>query len=221
MVLCIDKPYGWSSFDVIRRIKKILAGKKIKIGHAGTLDPLATGILLICLEQSTKIAETLQAQQKKYRCTLKIGSTTPSFDLETPIDKTFDFSEITTTQIQHTISSFIGEQLQMPPMFSAKQIDGKRAYDEIRKGNQLDLKPSQITIFDIVICDVDLPHITLEITCSKGTYIRAIARDIGERLNVGAHLVKLERTGNGSYDEFQMKSMQAVEEEILQLYVRN
>lgn len=221
IILCIDKPYGWSSFDTLRRIKKFLPEKNIKIGHAGTLDPLATGILLVCIGKATKLAESLQAAEKSYRFTLKLGSTTPSFDLETPVDQEFDHVEITTEQVEKVIHSFKGEQMQIPPLFSAKQVDGKRAYKEARQGNSLNLRPQKIMIYNTTVVDITMPYITIEVTCSKGTYIRALARDIGIQLNTGAHIVKLERTSIGIYQQQNMLSIHSVLALINKTFVTN
>lgn len=203
-VLLIDKFLDWTSFDVVNKIRYLLKKhygiKKIKVGHAGTLDPLASGLVILCTGKKTKEIESYQAQEKEYIAEITLGATTPSFDLETEIDFTFETSHITEEEIYNTVKSFIGKQEQMPPMFSAKKVDGKRAYISARKGQELNLKKSEIEIFDLEILEKQIPEkITLKIRCSKGTYIRALARDIGIALSSGAHLTKLRRTKIGSF----------------------
>lgn len=203
-VLLIDKFLGWTSFDVVNKIRYLLKKhygiKKIKVGHAGTLDPLASGLVILCTGKKTKEIESYQAQEKEYIAEITLGATTPSFDLETEKDFTFETSHITEKAIYNTVKSFIGKQEQMPPMFSAKKVDGKRAYISARKGQELNLKKSDIEIYDLEILEKQIPEkITLKIRCSKGTYIRALARDIGIALGSGAHLTKLRRTKIGSF----------------------
>lgn len=202
-VLLFNKEANWTSFDVVNKVRNLIRKKydikKIKVGHAGTLDPLATGLVIVCTGKKTKTIEQYQAQEKEYIATIKLGETTPSFDLETEVDKTYPIDQITEESFKKAISEFIGKQEQMPPMFSAKRVNGKRAYISARKGKTLDLKPSKIEIYNIEIIKINLPYAELKITCSKGTYIRALARDIGTKLDSGAYLAKLIRTKIGDF----------------------
>lgn len=197
--IVIDKPLGWTSFDVVNKIRGLLRQslgvKKIKVGHAGTLDPLATGIVIVCTGKATKGIDALMNHDKEYVATIRLGATTPSFDLEEPIDATFPTEHITEELIRRVIAEqFTGEIEQVPPIFSAIQVNGKRAYEHARKGEQVELKPRQIRINSIRIEDISMPDVRLRISCSKGTYIRAIARDLGVALGSGAHLTALRRT---------------------------
>lgn len=202
-VFLIDKPYTWTSFNVVGKFKVLIrratGDKTIKVGHAGTLDPLATGLLVVCTGKATKRVNELMAQRKEYLATIKIGETTPSFDLETKPDKQYPTEHITPELIQKTIRGFIGPQEQVPPLFSAKFVDGKRAYEFARKGVDMELKPSSIEIYGMEVIKFEMPFLELSISCSKGTYIRSIARDIGVALNSGAHLVQLRRTASGDF----------------------
>ncbi len=202
-VLLIDKYSDWTSFDVVNKIRSSLKYQfdisKIKVGHAGTLDPLATGLLIICTGKKTKEIQNFQDLPKEYVTTVKLGETTPSFDLETEVDKTFSTEHLTEALVKKTILSFIGKQKQMPPMFSAKRINGKRAYNSARKGKSLDLKSAEIEIYEIETIKINLPFAEIKMVCSKGTYIRAFARDLGEKLNCGAHLTELRRTKIGKF----------------------
>lgn len=204
-VLLIDKPLTWTSFNVVKKIRfqleKRLKLKKIKVGHAGTLDPLATGLMIICTGKKTKEINEYQAKEKEYIATVKIGATTPSFDLETEIDNTYPTQHITEEKLRTTITGFIGEQLQTPPVFSAKQINGKRAYSFARAGEEVKMKKALINISEIeMISDFSsFPEIQLRIVSSKGTYIRALAYDLGKALDSGAHLTALKRTRIGKY----------------------
>ncbi len=199
----IDKPLEWTSFNVVSKLKYLIKKKygikKIKIGHAGTLDPLASGLLLVCTGKFTKKISEFQTLPKTYTGTITIGASTPSFDLETEIDRTVSFEHITEEDIHEVARSFIGEQMQTAPQFSAKRIAGKRAYEFARKGETVEIKANPITIHSFVITGIELPHISFEISCSKGTYIRAIARDFGEKLNNAAHLTVLRRTAIGAH----------------------
>jgi len=201
-ILYINKPLRWTSFDVVNKlrwkIQKTLNIKKIKVGHAGTLDPLATGVLIICTGKQTRQIDDFQAQTKEYIATLKLGQTTPSFDLEFPIDKTFSIEHIDFELINKIIPAFTGEIWQQPPAFSAVKIDGKRAYDYARQGKEVEIKPKLLKIDEIEILEFAKPLLKIRIVCSKGTYIRALARDIGEALGSGAHLVELQRTRIGN-----------------------
>ena len=201
MVAAINKPYGWSSSDVVRkikfRLKRFFKVKNIKVGHAGTLDPLATGVLLVCIGKATKLSEELQKTRKEYIAEFTFGATTPSFDLEKPIDAEYPWEHITPEMVQDMVRSFIGPQDQVPPVFSAKFVDGLRAYEAARQGIEIELKSSPIEIYDIEILKMDLPRVRMRIECSKGTYIRALARDMGAALRSGAHLTELIRTASG------------------------
>ena len=200
----IDKPLGWTSFDVVKKIRWAIKNKynlkKVKVGHAGTLDPLATGLLIICIGKHTKKIQEYMIGEKHYTGTFLLGKTTPSYDMETNFDNEFSIKHITTKQIQETTNSFIGVQDQYPPIFSAKKIDGKRAYDMARKGESIDLKPSTIEIVNFTTESEKFPEINFSISCSKGTYIRSIASDFGKRLNSGATLIKLRRESSGNFN---------------------
>ena len=202
-ILAFDKPLRWTSFDLVAKIRynlcRKLGTKKLKVGHTGTLDPLATGVVIICTGKKTKLIEQLQYDVKEYVATLQLGATTPSYDLEKDIDATYPTDHITRSLIDKTIPEFLGEQWQVPPIFSAVQINGKRAYEFARKGESVELKPKLLVIDEIEVLSFDETsmQLTLRIVCSKGTYIRALARDIGERLNSGAHLIALRRTRVG------------------------
>ena len=203
-VLAFDKPLHWTSFDVVAKIRwnlcRKLGTKKLKVGHTGTLDPLATGVVIVCTGKKTKLIEQLQYDVKEYVATLQLGATTPSFDLEKEIDATYPTAHITRELIDKTIPEFIGEQWQVPPIFSAVQINGKRAYEFARKGQEVELNPKLLVIDEIEVQNFDAQkmQLTIRVVCSKGTYIRALARDIGQRLNSGAHLIALRRTRVGN-----------------------
>ena len=202
-VLIIDKPLEWTSFDVVKRLRSTLTRrlgiKKFKVGHAGTLDPLATGVMIITTGRATKRIEQLQAGVKEYVADIALGATTPSFDLETEIDATFPTDHITRSLVDEALLRFHGPIEQVPPAFSACKVDGKRAYDLARKGREVELKPKVLVIDEIEVTafDPEAMTLTLRIVCSKGTYIRALARDIGEALGSGAHLTALRRTRVG------------------------
>lgn len=202
-ILYFNKPLNWTSFDVVNRVRRILCRtlnqKKLKVGHAGTLDPLATGVMVLCTGKATKRIEELQYGIKEYIATLQLGATTPSFDLEHPIDKTYPTEHITRERVDNTIKRFIGEIWQVPPVYSAVKIDGKRAFDYARKGQEVEIKPKLLVIDEIEVLDFNDKdmQLTIRIVCSKGTYIRALARDIGEALLSGAHLTALQRTRVG------------------------
>ncbi len=202
-VLLFDKDLEWTSFDVVNRVRYILCRKlgikKLKVGHAGTLDPLATGLVLLCTGKATKKIEELQLGEKEYIATLKLGATTPSFDLETEEDNTYDFSHVTREMVEDAVKRFIGEIDQVPPVFSAVKIKGKRAFDYARNGEEVKLKAKRIVIRMITIEEFNLPELKLKVVCGKGTYIRSLARDIGKELNCGAYLTALKRTRIGSY----------------------
>jgi tRNA pseudouridine55 synthase len=202
-VLLIDKPLEWTSFDVVNKIRRslcmMLGIKKIKVGHAGTLDPLATGLVIICTGKSTKEIIKYQELEKVYTAQIRLGATTPSFDLETEVDATFPWEHITREHVDQALIKFTGEQEQMPPLFSAKSVDGKRAYNMARKGEHVQLKPQQISIYQLELLTFDPPDLEVEVRCSKGTYIRSLARDLGKEMGSGAHLTGLRRTRIGPY----------------------
>lgn len=200
-VLYIDKPLGWTSFDAVNRLrgamKRRMGVKKIKVGHAGTLDPLATGVMVICTGKATKRIEELQAGVKEYVATVALGATTPSFDLETKIDATYPTDHITRELVESVLKRFVGRIEQIPPAYSACKVDGKRAYSMARKGADVELKPKVLMIDELELLDFKPEEITIRVVCSKGTYIRALARDIGQALDSGAHLSALRRTRVG------------------------
>jgi len=202
-ILAFDKPLHWTSFDLVAKVRynlcRKLGTKKLKVGHTGTLDPLATGVVIICTGRKTKLIDQLQYDVKEYVATLQLGATTPSYDLEKEIDATYPTEHIARALIDETIPLFLGEQWQVPPIFSAVQVNGKRAYQFARKGETVELKPKLLVIDEIEVLSFDKARmqLTLRIVCSKGTYIRALARDIGERLGSGAHLIALRRTRVG------------------------
>ena len=206
-ILAFDKPLHWTSFDVVNRVRgmlcRALGVKKLKVGHAGTLDPLATGVVIVCTGKQTKRIDELMNHTKEYEAVLQLGATTPSFDLEHPIDATYPTEHITRELIQQALPTFLGEQWQVPPIYSAVKINGKRAYEYARKGQQADveIKPKLLVIDEIELLNFEAEkmQLTLRVVCSKGTYIRALARDIGERLHSGAHLIALRRTRVGDY----------------------
>lgn len=198
----INKPYGWTSFDVVNRVRGLLCRfigeKKLKVGHAGTLDPLATGVMIVCTGRATKQIEQLQNGEKEYVATMELGATTPSFDREHPIDARYPTTHITRELIETVLEQFRGNVLQVPPVYSAVKVNGKRAYHYARQGSMVEIKPKELVISEIEIVDWTMPFLTLRIVCSKGTYIRALARDIGRALQSGAYLTALQRTRVGS-----------------------
>ncbi|MBO7186173.1 MAG: tRNA pseudouridine(55) synthase TruB [Alistipes sp.] len=201
-VAVIDKPYEWTSADVVRKIKFQLRKcgyPKIKIGHAGTLDPLATGILLVCIGKATKQVESLQSEQKEYVAELMLGATTPSGDMEHEVDATYPTEHITREAVEEALRSLTGERDQLPPLYSAKKIQGVRAYEFARAGEEVELKRARITIYDMELVECSLPRITIRVSCSKGTYIRSLAFEIGEALQSGAYLTSLRRTRSGNF----------------------
>jgi len=202
-ILLIDKPYGWTSFQVVNKLKWKIRHlhklSKLKIGHAGTLDPLATGLLIICTGKFTKRIEEFQAQEKEYTGTFVLGATTPCYDMEKPVDRTFPTDHISEKIIFETAQSFVGEQQQVPPIFSAVKIDGKRAYDYARESQEVEIKAKPILIKTFEITRIAMPEVDFRIVCSKGTYIRAIARDFGQAMQSGAYLSSLRRTRIGGF----------------------
>lgn len=211
-ILAFDKPYTWTSFGLVAKVRWLISQKykkrKIKVGHAGTLDPLATGVMIICTGKATKRIEEFQRCSKEYIATIQLGATTPSFDLEHPVDAVFPTEHITRAQLEETLQTFVGEISQIPPAFSACKVDGKRAYDLARKGEDVELKPKMLVIEEIELLEYNMPEINIRVVCGKGTYIRALARDIGEALQSGAHLTALCRTRVG---EFSLKDCHSLE----------
>ncbi len=203
-VLLIDKPLTWSSFQAVNKVKwalkKHLGLKKLKVGHAGTLDPLATGLLIICTGKFTKRIPELQGMVKEYTGTFHLGATTPSYDLETEVNETFPTEHITETLLQETLQQFLGEIDQKPPVFSAIKKDGKRLYEHARKGEEVEIAARKTTIHEFELTRIALPEVDFRVVCSKGTYIRSLAYDYGVALNSGAHLTALRRTKIGEFD---------------------
>ena len=201
-VAVIDKPYEWTSADVVRKIKFQLRKcgyPKIKIGHAGTLDPLATGILLVCIGRATKQVEALQAEEKEYVAELMLGATTPSGDMEHEVDQTYPTEHITREMVEEALKSLTGEREQLPPLYSAKKVQGVRAYEFARAGEEVELKKALINIYEMELVEWDMPRIKIRVRCSKGTYIRSLAFEIGEAVQSGAYLTSLRRTRSGGY----------------------
>ena len=202
-VILIDKPLEWTSFQAVNKvrwlIKKEFGIKKIKVGHAGTLDPLASGLLIICTGKFTKKIDTYQAQDKEYTGTFTLGATTPSYDLETEIDQTFDVLSLTSEKILKTVTQFLGEIQQQPPVFSALKKEGKRLYEYARNGEEVEIPYRTVTISEFEITNIDLPDVNFRVVCSKGTYIRSLAHDFGKALRNGAHLSTLRRTKIGDF----------------------
>ena len=203
-ILYFDKPLRWTSFNLVAKVRWMLCHrlgvKKLKVGHAGTLDPLATGVLIVCIGKATKRIDELQAGTKEYVCILQLGATTPCFDLERPIDQTYPTEHITRELVEQVLPRFMGRIEQVPPAFSACKVDGHRAYKLARQGQEVELKPKILVIDELELVDFDQEkmQLTLRIVCSKGTYIRALARDIGQALQSGAHLIALRRTRIGN-----------------------
>lgn len=216
--IIVDKPYTWTSFDVVNKIrwnlKQALGVKKIKVGHAGTLDPLATGLLILCIGKNTKLIDELMVGEKTYTGTILLGKTTPSYDLETEYNQEFPINHITPELIEDIRKSFIGEQQQVPPIFSAKQVDGKRAYDLARAGKEVILKSNTITISDFKVNLERFPEVDFEISCSKGTYIRSIAYDFGKALQSGGCLTALRRTKSG---DLSIENAKSVDDWVLEI----
>ncbi|MBR5814197.1 MAG: tRNA pseudouridine(55) synthase TruB [Bacteroidaceae bacterium] len=202
-VIPIYKPYTWTSFQIVSRIRYHLSRKygikRFKVGHAGTLDPLATGVLLLCTGKATKRIEELQSHTKEYEAEIMLGATTPSYDMEHPVNAHYPYEHITEEAVKETLEKFVGDIAQRPPLFSACKVDGKRAYDLARKGSDMELAPKQIRIDSIELLECELPKIKIRVVCGKGTYIRSLARDIGEALGSGAYLTALARTRIGEY----------------------
>lgn len=220
-IAVLDKPLRWTSTDVVRKVKfalRKLGYRKIKVGHAGTLDPLATGILVVCIGRATKLVDALQAEEKEYVADVMLGATTPSHDLEHEIDQTYPWEHVTREAFAEALASLTGERLQMPPVYSAKKIDGTRAYELARAGEEVTMRKASVNIYEIELLEYDLPRIRIRVRCSKGTYIRSLAHEIGQALASGAHLTSLRRTRSGGFtlekscelDEF-LKKLQELE----------
>ena len=217
-VILIDKPLNWTSFQVVNKVRWLIRKhyglKKLKVGHAGTLDPLATGLLILCTGAMTKSIEEFQGQEKKYSGRLKLGATTPSYDLETQINATFKYEHITEEMLYGALPQFTGTILQKPPIFSAIKKDGKRLYSLAREGKTTELPEREITIKEFALSAVELPDVEFNVRCSKGTYIRSLAHDFGAALDSGAHLTALRRTAIGSYDVAQAISIKQFEDQL-------
>ena len=205
-IIVVDKPYEWTSTDVVRKIKYNLRHKgfkNIKVGHAGTLDPLATGVLIVCVGKATKMVEQLQAEEKEYVTEMMLGATTPSYDMEHPVDATYPTDHITREKVEAALTELCGERLQTPPVYSAKKIDGRRAYEYAREGavaeTETKMRQALINIYEMELLEYDMPRIKIRVRCSKGTYIRSIAMELGEKLESGAYLTSLCRTRSGGF----------------------
>ena len=202
-IAVIDKPLEWTSTDVVRKIKFALQHrlgyKKIKIGHAGTLDPLATGVLIVCIGKATKMVDDLQAEEKEYIADIELGATTSSYDMEHPIDCRYPTDHITLEAIEQVLRDLTGERLQAPPIYSAKKVEGVRAYEFARAGEEVELKKALINIYEMEILSLQMPRLTIRVRCSKGTYIRSLAHEIGQELQSGAYLTGLRRTRSGGF----------------------
>lgn len=221
LIFGVEKPLHWTSFDVVNKVRYLLTKrlkiKKLKVGHAGTLDPLATGVVVLCTGKSTKMIESLQAHSKTYRTTIKLGATTPSYDMETEVDRRFPTDHISRELVEKTLQTFVGRIQQVPPTFSACKVEGKRAYEMARAGKDVELQAKEIEIHDIRLLNCAQDEIEIEVDCGKGTYIRALARDIGEALGSGGYLTALRRTRSGNVDEASLVKMEDVSEWIEQI----
>jgi tRNA pseudouridine55 synthase len=220
-MLLIDKPVDWSSFDIVKKVRNMISKKlgikKLKVGHAGTLDPLATGLMIICTGKATKEIENYQGLEKEYIATFYLGATTPSCDLETEVNQSFPTEHINLELINKVLQDFMGETIQVPPIFSAKRVGGRRAYDFARKGEDIAMRPQLINISELKIIDFKIPELILRIKCSKGTYIRALARDIGKALDSGAYLALLRRTKIGQFSVDEALVLKKFEEILINL----
>lgn len=217
-VLVFDKPFGWTSFQLVNKVRWLICKKynwkKLKVGHAGTLDPLATGLMIICTGGATKKIDDIQAMSKQYLAEITFGASTPSFDLETEVDKIYNVSHITEELIREKIQQFKGEIEQVPPLFSAKKVNGVRAYQLARNGVEKELKPAKVTIYAIELLKFSHPVATFSITCSKGTYIRSLARDLGYALESGGYLTALRRTAVGDYKESDAQEIETFQKKL-------
>lgn len=198
-LLLVNKPYEWTSFDVVGKLRNSFKPLKLKVGHAGTLDPLATGLLIICTGKMTKQIDTFQAEEKEYTGTMVLGATTPSYDMETEVDQTFDTSNLTGDAIRNACAQFTGDIQQYPPAHSAVKVDGERLYEKARRGEEVELRLRNVTISQFEITRTELPEVDFRVICSKGTYIRSLVNDFGKALNNGAYLSKLTRTRSGNF----------------------
>jgi tRNA pseudouridine55 synthase len=218
-VLLIDKPIGWTSFDVVNSIrysiKRTFNIKKIKVGHAGTLDPLATGLLIICTGKFTKQIDSFQGLDKVYVGSMYMGATTPSFDKETEVDQTFDTNNISTEMLLEATKQFTGKIEQTPPVYSAVKVDGKRAFEYARKNNEVKIKSRQVTIYNFALLNFELPEIDFMVSCSKGTYIRSLVDDFGKAINNGAYMSSLRRTAIGDFSVSNAYSVDEIKEIIV------
>jgi tRNA pseudouridine55 synthase len=217
-VLLVDKALGWTSFDVVNKIRHSLRHrfqiKKIKVGHAGTLDPLATGLLVVCIGKATKRMDELMGLDKEYLADIRFGGTTPTFDKEMPVDREYPWEHITKQKLNDVLTGYIGIQEQTPPDYSAVRVEGKKAYERARKGQRFAMKSRQIRLYELEMINIDLPDISLRIRCSKGTYIRALARDLGLAMGSGAYLTALQRTAIGNYTLSKAQSIEDVAKQI-------
>lgn len=222
-ILVMDKPLFWTSFDLVKKTRAIIERKireetgersRVKVGHAGTLDPLADGLMHLCTGKKTKILDSLMGQEKEYVTTLELGRTTPSFDLETMFDHEYSFSYLPREELEHVLDKYTGNIDQVPPRYSAKSVGGRRAYKAARTGEDLQLKASRVRIEKMEILDHHWPIVTIRVVCSKGTYIRALARDLGDELETGAHLIGLTRTRIGNYHLEDAFSLEKFEQKI-------
>ena len=216
VVFLMDKPLTWTSFNVVAKVRGVLSRfntvKRFKVGHTGTLDPLASGLLILCAGKATKRITEFMDQQKEYTGTITLGATRPSFDMETEIEAEFPFDHITEAQVEEAMKTFIGEILQRPPIYSAKQIQGKRAYDLARAGKEVKVPKAMVEVATFELTAFRLPEIDFRVVCSKGTYIRSLANDIGQSLNSGAYLSALRRTASGEYNVEDALSIADVQE---------
>lgn len=223
--LYFNKPLGITSFYLVKKIRNLLSRqlkvKKIKVGHAGTLDPLASGVMIICTGKATKLIDSFQYQTKEYIATIALGATTPSFDLETAVNATYDTSHLSQAIIEEALTHFVGQIEQIPPAFSACKVQGKRAYELAREGKEPELKPKILVIDEIELLECHIPEIKIRIVCSKGTYIRALARDIGNALQCGGHLTGLVRTRIGNITLNQCQTLEHFEESLKQTETHN
>ena len=224
-VLLFNKPLYWTSFDLVNKVRIIIRSnlgiKKIKVGHAGTLDPLASGLMIICTGRNTKRIDEFRDLDKEYVATVHLGATTPSFDLETEADEQYSTDHVTEELVNETLNGFLGDQMQMPPIYSAKMIEGKRAYEYARKGIEKKLEPVKISFREIELLSYNLPEIKIRVLCSKGTYIRSFANDIGKALKCGGYLSALERTAIGHYHVNQAYEIEKFQEYVAQLSQNN
>jgi tRNA pseudouridine55 synthase len=198
-LLLINKPYRWTSFDIVGKVRNAFKPLKLKVGHAGTLDPLATGLLIVCTGKLTKQIDTFQAEEKEYTGTITLGATTPSYDMETAPDQQFDISHLTEQQLREACLQFTGDIQQLPPPHSAVKVNGERLYEKARRGEEVELRPRSVTIREFELTRIELPEVDFRAVCSKGTYIRSLAHDFGKALNNGAYLSRLRRTRSGNF----------------------